>query len=120
MVETEKYSSNRKIITDGTIITWDAENGADLKINFQNKFHVALRWMFPNDGKEKKLKIEIEDDNTMIFYCNNFNNSLGTGTSRPIEFATVDGRKTFIHFWVYRLGGTGTRKIEYCVYQEES
>ena len=107
-----------KILKSGTIVAIDAQ--AD--INFELKavdgfsFNVILRFIDDNN-KEKMLDKEIVE-NTIIFKCYNFN-KLGTGTTKAISLATVDGKEWLIHFWSYILGDGGPRKLEYSIFERE-
>lgn len=69
--------------------------------------------------KVPKKKLQLKAENALLkVECTNFN-AVGTGTTEPIEIATIDGKKLFIHFWSYLLGGNEKkqriRKIEYTV-----
>jgi len=71
------------------------------------------------DGGERELEQSVDTKTNIISLpCKNFDNSLGTGTTRPIELAIYQNKKIFLHFWVYSLGENSIRKIDYCFYQE--
>ena len=59
--------------------------------------------------------------NTIRYFCRNFNNPLGTGTSTPIEIGSIEYKKMFINFWITAIGGKNmrTRKLEYTIWKEK-
>ena len=114
-----KYSSNYEIIDFGSLMTYDNSSEVKIKIECDNGFAFNLIFNFDSsDSKEHNLKLRIDKDNTIVFLCTNFDNTLGTGTSKPIELATVDNKKVYINFWVYSLGQKAMRKIDYTIYKE--
>ena len=74
-----------------------------------------------NESKSHSLEINVDGQNNVIEYkCYNFDNVLGTGTNKPIEIGQLGGKKMYIHFWLYAMGGdNGTaRKLEYSIWKE--
>lgn len=51
--------------------------------------------------------------------CINFNDSLGTGTPRPMELGMVEGKRLMMHLWSYLIGQDMVRKIEYSIFKEK-
>ncbi|MBS5198594.1 MAG: hypothetical protein KHY93_16010 [Clostridiales bacterium] len=116
----EKSSSNYLIVASGTAMTFNNTASLELKLTFDPSFFFIINFTFETDVNNKQeLKSSIDTEtNTITLTCINFNNSLGTGTTTPLELATYQGKKILLHFWVYALGEGATKKIDYCLYQE--
>lgn len=116
----EKITSNYKILDSGTAITYDKESSIQFRLTFDPAFSFTVELQFENDSTgERSLKQSANrETNTINFTCINFDNSLGTGTTVPIELATYQGKKIYIHFWIYALGENSIRKADYAFYQE--
>ena len=116
----EKSSSNYLIVASGTAMTFNNTAPLELKLTFDPSFFFIINFTFETDVNNKQgLKSSIDTEtNTITLTCINFNNSLGTGTTTPLELATYQGKKILLHFWVYALGEGATKKIDYCLYQE--
>ena len=69
----------------------------------------------------QNLQLDVLNPKTIKLTLTNFTNSLGTGTTEPLEIgtATVGERqvKIHLHFRVYSLGQTDDKTLQYCVYQ---
>lgn len=116
----EKSSSNYSIIDSGTAMTFDNQATLQLKLVLDQSFFFTVQILFiKSDGGERELMQSADTKtNTISLSCKNFDNALGTGTNKPIELATYQSKKIFLHFWVYALGENSIRKIDYCFYQE--
>ena len=116
----EKSSSTYLILDSGTAMTFDNQATLQLKLVLDQSFYFTVQILFKKgDGGERELMQSVDTEtNTISLSCKNFDNALGTGTHRPIELATYQNKKIFLHFWVYALGENSIRKIDYCFYQE--
>lgn len=117
-MEITKSSSNHEILDSGSIILFDGDAELELSIKMDDSFQfgVILRFESTNDGKQN-LTSDV-NDNKITLSCINFNNILGTGTRQPIELAQFQGKRVYMHFWVYALGDTSLRRIAYTFYME--
>lgn len=114
----EKTSSNHIILDSGSVITFDstAELSFSCKMDDTFSFSIVLQFESNGDGKQG-LKQSISG-NTITMTCVNFNNPLGTGTTKPIELATFNGKKVYFNFFIHALGDNSLRKISYSFYSE--
>ena len=113
-------TNNHKVISSGMVILNDVDADLKLEVKASNDFTftVILRFINNEDG-EVGLKKDI-DGNTVIFKCINFNNTLGTGTVKPLPLATVSGKDVLLNFWSYLLGDkSSARKVEYTFLEKE-
>lgn len=117
---TGKYTEGYEILENDTVLLPSKVSNLRLHFKFEEfEFDFQMQFIVNEENPEEKLKLKIEG--TLIrVECTNFNNPLGTGTIEPIEIATIDGKKLFIHFWSYLLGNNEdkkqkTRRIEYTV-----
>lgn len=115
----EKTSGNHAILDSGSIITFDKEANLEFQIEMNASFQFSLLFKFESNASEQhELKSDVTD-NSITLTCVNFDNSLGTGTTRPIQLATFEGKKVYINFWVYALSEKSLRKIVYTIYIEK-
>ncbi len=63
----------------------------------------------------------VPEEGMVEIRCTNFNNAFGTGTTKPIEIASLNDRKITLQFWAFLLGNKneGARRIDYTFYIEE-
>ena len=72
----------------------------------------------------QKLKQQIDKiltENTITFTCLNFNDR-GTGFSKPMSIAQIDGKEVFLMLWSYLEGAEEigkTRSVKYTIFQEK-
>ena len=83
----EKSSSNYLIVASGTAMTFNNTAPLELKLTFDPSFFFIINFTFETDVNNKQgLKSSIDTEtNTITLTCINFNNSLGTGTTTPLE-----------------------------------
>lgn len=116
---TEISSADKLIIDNGVALTYDENADLTFYLHFDESFSFNLVFRFITDKNgERSLMKEIENNNTIVLKCINFNNPFWTGTTKPIELATFNGKKIYIHFWVSMLNGTGPRQVSYSIYSE--
>lgn len=114
----EKSSSNHIILESGSAITYSSAAELSFSVTMDDTFGFLLVLNFEStDEKQQNLKKNVSG-NTITLTCVNFDNSLGTGTTKPIELATFNGKKIYFNFWVYALGEKSLRKIVYSFYSE--
>ena len=116
---TEISSANNLIIDKGAVITFDESADLTFYLHFDEtfSFNLVFRFLSDNSGKRSLLK-EIENENTVVLKCTNFNNPFWTGTTKPIDLATFNGKKIYMNFWLSMLNGTGPRQVTYSIYSE--
>lgn len=116
------FSGNYELIDSKSILLFDNENPLEIEEVFNDQFKVMLRIIMVDD-ETKKYSIQYNVDvtkNIVEYKCFNFNNSLGTGTRKPIEVGNLEGKKFYIHFWIYALGDdeAKVKRIEYSIWRE--
>lgn len=114
-------TGNYNVIESNVVYLYN--NDSDLVLNFEfGAFKFNVKFIFvDNDNIEKKLQSRIDGD-TINFKCTNFYNEFGTGTTQPLEIATIENKKAYIQFWVFGHGeppkGAFVRKVEYTIFIE--
>ena len=118
-ISSGKYS----ILESNVVYLVDDESDLTLHFAFKDDFQFDLHITFIVDEDVAGARLERKTNgNVLEAMCYNFNNSLGTGTSIPINVATIDDKKMYIHFWSFLLGDANkkqARKIEYTVFMEK-
>lgn len=114
------YSSGHQVLGSGSVITYSNTSDISFIIEMDETFKFQLVLKFEDiAGKESKIDLAPDTQkNILTMTCINFNNSLGIGTTAPIEVATFRGKTIFLHLWVYTLGEKNLRKITYSLYLE--
>ena len=99
-----------EVLNSGTIITH-----ANKSVEFEIKM-LRVRIQFEKDTENKTHKVNSSIiDNGTCFQITliNFDNSLGTGLTVPIEIGTINGEKIYLQFIVYALTEAGTKMLSY-------
>lgn len=99
-----------EIYDSGAVISHDNKD-----VLFEVK-NLRVKIVFKNDPENKSYDAKIslpEDRSCLLFTLTNFNNSLGTGLTRPVEIGTINDTRLFLQFMVYRLGESDSRMISY-------
>ena len=111
-------STDNYVVKDSnSVYLWDAQS--NLTLHFEiNAFKFDLMFVFEtNMEKETNELVRSVNEDTIEIKCINFNNPFGSGTFIPIELATIEGKKLYIHFWTFLLGESTknktSRKVEY-------
>lgn len=114
----EKTSSDHVILDSGSAITFNSTSELSFQVTMDASFSFLLVLKFEDTDENQHRLEQNVSENTITLTCINFNNPLGTGTTVPIELATFNGKKMFIHFWVYALGDKSLKKVVYSFYSE--
>lgn len=111
------FSGNHEILDSNTIILFGKDSNLVVKIEASPTFAFDLVLEFTTDETNKRdIRLEASDDQ-MKFICINFEPA-GAGTIRPLELATVGGRKIYFHFWTSKEVEE-MRKVTYTVFIEQ-
>jgi len=115
-METASFkSSGKDIISTGSIHSFTSDN---LEITL-----LGLTFIFEFlTDKEGKQRLEKESLSTKVLKLKifNFNNPLGTGTTKPIEMGTINNRKLYLAFTVYALDKDSLKLFQYTFFMGEN
>lgn len=117
MLETTIFSGNKMIIASGTVITFDNEP-ITIKLFENSQQKISLQFIFQTntDIKEPAMSTTVTR-NTLIFTLTNFDNPIGTGSTKPINFAKYKNETLYLHFRVNALSESD-KTLYYTVYAE--
>ena len=77
-------------------------DGQPLTITMDNDY--TIKFSFVDDSTNTEQKVDVETNNSGVeFVLKNFNNPLGTGIAKPVEFAKKSGKAIYISFCVYGI-----------------
>lgn len=111
------FSENCEILDSNTVILFGKDSNLVVKIEASPTFAFDLVLEFATDETNKRnMRLEASD-NQMKFICTNFEPA-GAGTIRPLELATVGGRKVYFRFWTSKEIEE-MRKVTYTVFIEQ-
>lgn len=120
--KTNIYFGNFELMESNSILYYDSDSPIELEMVFSNQLSITIKFVVEkNDSEKTDLKIDVDTEKNIIVYkCVNFNNPLGTGTTKPVEIGKIGGKNIFVHFWLYAMGKDSvSRKIEYSIWKEK-
>lgn len=121
---TQIFSDGYEIIESNAVCLFNPYS--ELLLHFETGcegFSFDVKLSFETDEtKEGQLVEKKVTENEFLVHFTNFDNPFGSGTSKPIELATVDNKELYMHIWIYAIGKSGgkttARKVEYTVFME--
>jgi hypothetical protein len=100
-------TSGKDVLASGTVLTADNRN-----LEFQLA-HLGVVLLFLSDGTTTRMEAKSDATSTLTLTLYNFNNSIGAGTTSPIEIGTFNGRKLLLAFMVYALSEESSKTVHY-------
>jgi hypothetical protein len=109
------FSGSYKIFASGIVIQYNNE-----PIRFSIAPNMSLVFKFiTTEDKNIRMEHTISND-SLIVLLYNFDNSLGTGNTIPINIGVLNNRKFYINFRVYALSELKeSRTLHYTLYLGE-
>lgn len=105
-----------KVIGSGSVMTFE-HKPLKITVDPKAKQPVTLIIQFKNAKDTKKQDIHTATtDNTLTITLQNYNNSLGTGTIKPVEIGTFNSDRLWMHFRVYALDDKSDKLFFYTFY----
>lgn len=106
-----------KIVSHGQVFLFGINK--DLKINIltEDKFEFSVNLKFVNDSYGERRVNKILEKNVINLTCYNFDD-VGTGLTKPMSLAKIDGKELFLTFWSYLEGGENgsVRSVKYTIF----
>ena len=111
-------SANCVVVDSGLVTAFD-ENPIEITLLTDDKNKFTLKFVFNKDEKISGHNLSASStEDSVTFFLTNFTNPLGTGTSKPLNFATDSlGKKLYINFYVYTIGQSNST-LHYTIYKE--
>lgn len=100
-------TGGRDIVAAGTVIT-----GENANLEFQLA-HLRIVFTFTTDGGQTRLGPSAASGSTLSLTLYNFNNSIGSGTTSPVEIGTLQGRRLWLSFMVYAISPESSKTVHY-------
>ncbi len=108
----------QQVISSGTIIQFNNQP-IELKLGLVD-FPLSVILKFVNTNTEEmNLVPDIIDGQTLSLEFHNYNNPLGTGSSKPLKIADYQGKHIYLNYRVYSLNDTADKTIHYSFYLSE-
>ena len=117
MYKTNILSGNKRVVSSGTVISFD-NNPIFIEVLDEAQSIAKLQFIFNDDTtiKEQSMSIAVVGD-VLCFTLTNFNNPIGTGTTRPINFAKYGDIALYLHLRVTALNNTD-RTLYFTIYSD--
>lgn len=80
-------------------------------------FKLSFCFLKDKSITDHRMEAEAPNNNEVVVKLINFNNPLGTGTIRPVHFASSNGKKLYVNFYVYVVGESSST-LHYTIYKE--
>src|SRR5689334_19200400 len=100
-------TSGKDVIASGTVLTADNRN-----VEFQLA-HLRVIMEFITDSSPTRMEGKENGPSELTLSLYNFNNSIGAGTTSPIEIGTLNGRKLLLAFMIYALSDSSIKNVHY-------
>lgn len=116
-------TGNYTVVESNVVYLYKYDMDLVLDFQFDNNFKFKIRIFFEDDQETKDQSLQYRTSEDLVeFKCKNFKNELGTGTIIPVEIATIENKRLYIHFWSFIHGNLNAekfvRKVEYTVFLE--
>ena len=111
-------SGPAEVIASGTVIAFQ---GNPISIQFGFPMPLTVEFEFETDTEnpgKPRFHTSAWGEHVLQLRLTNFDNSLGSGTVKPIPFGQRHERQLWIHFRVYKLGSSEDRTLHYTIFQE--
>ena len=121
MVEVNCSTGGMSVIASGIGITYSRDADYDIHLEFKDGFAFTVRLKFRNNDPNGTSQIRTTTDkesHTITVECQNTDDEIGSGTTRPFELATWHGGKVSMNFWVRASEDGKNREVRYCFYWE--
>lgn len=100
-------TAGKDVLVSGTVLTADSNN-----LEFQLA-HLRIVLAFYSDGTATRMEAKSDQGSNLTLSLYNFNNSIGSGTTSPIEIGSFSGRKLHLAFMVYALSDSSSKTVHY-------
>jgi hypothetical protein len=100
-------TGGRDVVASGTVITGEKAN-----LEFQLA-HLRIVFSFVSDGGQPKLGPSSATGSTLNLTLYNFDNSIGSGTTSPLEIGNLQGRRLWLSFMIYALTPDSSKTVHY-------
>lgn len=118
-MEMKKVCANGyRVITSGTVIGFKELPEFTFELAHPGGFSFRLKLVFEQKNGEGSSVTTDVDEKNISMRCVNFDNTLGAGFSKPIEIATVGGKKVFFKFVAHDM--QRLPMLNYTFYQEQA
>lgn len=118
---TEICTGNYRILESNTVYLFEPQSDLSLHFEFNNEetFEFDLNILFEKTEGTHSMKVGMHENEIRII-CSNFDDVTGTGSIEPIEIATVNDKRLYIHIWSSLHGGVcnRAREVVYTVFIE--
>ena len=109
-------ADGHKVIASGTVVGYSQLPEFLFNLKEEGRFEFTLKLVFEEkEGAGMAINSDVTEGNITI-HCVNFKNSLGSGFTKPVELATVGGKKIFFKFIAHDMKQLPV--LEYTFYQD--
>jgi hypothetical protein len=113
-------SGSMQVYKSGTVISSGSES-VEFKFLFSPN-HLRCELVFIDNKENDEPDIKVIPDlktNKVVVTCTNFNNSIGTGTTKALKLGVVENKHFYLNFQVYAMQPSKQKVIHYTWYLED-
>lgn len=116
----EVISGKYRIIESGVSMTFNPEDDMEMKCNLLDSLEVIIVLSFSEGEGKTGVRIDTDPSKNLIrMIFTDSTNPISYGLGRPVEVATIEGKRIFLRIWVTRMGdGHRAKKVDYTFFEE--
>ena len=115
-------SGNYNIISSGEAFLFEQDNDFKIDIDVDDNYNISIILIFQKEDGDDTYKIKGEiNGNKITLHCINFND-LGTGLTKPVSIAMIEGKELLFMFWSHLEGKEKdgrVRSVRYTFFYEK-
>lgn len=110
-----------EIISHGQVFLFDINENFRIHILTDDDFEFSVDLKFKNDPDGEQRIQKALEGNVISLICYNFDD-IGTGLTKPMAIAKVDGKEMFLMFWSYLEGNESgkVRTVKYTIFMQNN
>lgn len=114
-------SGNYHIVSSGQTFLFGLDKDLKLIITADNHFQFSIVLKFEKDSYGERRMDTRVNGNTIILNCFNFDD-MGTGLTKPLSVAKIEGKEIFFMFWSYLEGAEKgkARSVKYTIFMSDN
>ncbi len=116
----EITSGKYKVIESGVSMTFEPKDDMEMRCDLLDSLEVTIIISFSRGDGEVGVRIETDSSRNLIrMEFKDSTNPISYGLGRPVEVATIEGRRIFLRVWVTRMGdGYRAKRVDYTFFEE--
>lgn len=114
-------SDQYSIVSSGQAFLFGVDANLKIDIVSDSNFEFSVVLEFQQDSSNEQRLEQKNDGNVITLTCHNFHDE-GTGLTKPMKLARIDGKNLFLMFWSYVEGEADrkSRNVKYTIFMSKN